>query len=174
MFLFTNSNVIQRLDQFSLKGNSPELIDCLANDAQKWAELRSILKDQVREARKFVRAYCQRYNANNVPKDLDNLLTNELESEVSNRIGQLDQIVRDLLQIVSIMCNIPGIIPAHFRQEFAWASVTEARISTRLGKNVMLLTYVSIFYLPLAFCAASTSASFAIIPCRASALSAAC
>lgn len=42
-------------------------------------------------------------------------------------------------------------------QEFAWAAITESRISTRLGQNVMLLTYVSIFYLPLAFCAVRTS-----------------
>lgn len=32
--------------------------------------------------------------------------------------------------------------------------MSETRISTRLGQNVMLLTYVSIFYLPLGFCAA--------------------
>lgn len=31
----------------------------------------------------------------------------------------------------------------------------ESRSSTRLGQNVQLLTYVSIFYLPLAFCAVS-------------------
>jgi hypothetical protein len=30
--------------------------------------------------------------------------------------------------------------------------VIESRASTRLGENVKLLTYVSIFYLPLAFC----------------------
>lgn len=41
------------------------------------------------------------------------------------------------------------------QQEFAWASINETRISTRLGQNVMLLTYVSIFYLPLGFCAVS-------------------
>jgi hypothetical protein len=32
--------------------------------------------------------------------------------------------------------------------------VIESRAATRLGENVKLLTYVSIFYLPLAFCAA--------------------
>ncbi|EPE25312.1 hypothetical protein GLAREA_01224 [Glarea lozoyensis ATCC 20868] len=37
---------------------------------------------------------------------------------------------------------------------FSASSVVESRISTRLGQNVRLLTYVSIFYLPLAFCAA--------------------
>ncbi|PMD34555.1 hypothetical protein L207DRAFT_570252 [Hyaloscypha variabilis F] len=32
------------------------------------------------------------------------------------------------------------------------STLEESRKSTRLGQNVMLLTYVSIFYLPLAFC----------------------
>lgn len=37
---------------------------------------------------------------------------------------------------------------------FNASALMESRSSTRLGQNVQLLTYVSIFYLPLAFCAA--------------------
>ncbi|RHZ49632.1 hypothetical protein CDV55_102505 [Aspergillus turcosus] len=37
---------------------------------------------------------------------------------------------------------------------FNASALMESRASTRLGHNVALLTYVSIFYLPLAFCAA--------------------
>ncbi|KAG8530501.1 uncharacterized protein KY384_005004 [Bacidia gigantensis] len=37
---------------------------------------------------------------------------------------------------------------------FSASSVFESRLSTKLAQNVRLLTYVSIFYLPLAFCAA--------------------
>jgi hypothetical protein len=37
----------------------------------------------------------------------------------------------------------------------AFSAVMESRASTRLGENVKLLTYVSIFYLPLAFCTVS-------------------
>ncbi|PMD13267.1 hypothetical protein NA56DRAFT_637974 [Hyaloscypha hepaticicola] len=37
---------------------------------------------------------------------------------------------------------------------FNASALIESRASTRLGQNVKLLTYVSIFYLPLAFCAA--------------------
>jgi hypothetical protein len=37
---------------------------------------------------------------------------------------------------------------------FSASALNESRASTRLGQNVQLLTYVSIFYLPLAFCAA--------------------
>ncbi|KAE9371039.1 hypothetical protein N431DRAFT_341691, partial [Stipitochalara longipes BDJ] len=36
---------------------------------------------------------------------------------------------------------------------FHASAVVESRLSTRLAQNVKLLTYVSIFYLPLAFCA---------------------
>jgi hypothetical protein len=38
---------------------------------------------------------------------------------------------------------------------FNASALMETRSSTRLGQNVQLLTYVSIFYLPLAFCAVS-------------------
>lgn len=37
---------------------------------------------------------------------------------------------------------------------FNASAPSETRITNRLGQNVKLLTYVSIFYLPLAFCAA--------------------
>ncbi|KAJ5723904.1 hypothetical protein N7488_001939 [Penicillium malachiteum] len=37
---------------------------------------------------------------------------------------------------------------------FNASALIESRNSNRLGQNVKLLTYVSIFYLPLAFCAA--------------------
>ncbi|KAJ2986733.1 hypothetical protein NUW58_g4888 [Xylaria curta] len=125
-----------RLNQLLSEGKSPDLMRRLAKDAQKWVELRGILRDQIREAKKFITDYCQYYNANNIPDDL-RLETEEMEQNINNRIGKLDQTSRDLLQI-----------------EFAWASITETRISTRLGQNVMLLTYVSIFYLPLGYCSA--------------------
>lgn len=73
----------------------------LANDAQKWAEIRIILEDQVAVARKFVADYGHRYNANQIPKDLQQSI-DEFEVNVNGRISQLDQTVRDLLQIVSI------------------------------------------------------------------------
>lgn len=37
---------------------------------------------------------------------------------------------------------------------FDASALIESRLSTRLGQNVQLLTYISIFYLPLGFCAA--------------------
>ncbi|KAL7792023.1 ankyrin repeat-containing domain protein [Trichoderma ceciliae] len=127
----------RRLHQLKDKGNNPEMIDLLANDSRKLAELRGILQDQIRVAKKFVNDYCRQYSVNQDKKGLLGLLTDEFELVVNNMLGQLDQTVRDFLQI-----------------EFAWTSINETRISTRLGQNVMLFTYVSIFYLPLGFCAA--------------------
>lgn len=57
------------------------------------------------------------------------------------------------LYVVRSNCLRPS--NTHSTKEFAWASINESRVSTRLGHNVMLFTYVSIFYLPLAFCAVS-------------------
>ncbi|PCH05679.1 Hypothetical protein PENO1_021120 [Penicillium occitanis (nom. inval.)] len=127
---------ISRLVQLRSEGKNPDLMRQLAQDAQKWTELRSILQDHTDTAQKFIVEYSQRYNANRFPKDLQNTV-DEFKAKISHRLDQLDQTIRDLLQF-----------------EFAWASINESRVSTRLGHNVMLFTYVSIFYLPLAFCAA--------------------
>uniref|UniRef100_A0A093V638 Serine/threonine-protein phosphatase 6 regulatory ankyrin repeat subunit B n=1 Tax=Talaromyces marneffei PM1 TaxID=1077442 RepID=A0A093V638_TALMA len=125
-----------RLDQLRSEGKNPDLMRRLARDAQKWTELRSILQDHTDVAQKFIVEYSERYHANQFPIDLQRTV-NEFKVDISRRLDQLDQTIRDLLQF-----------------EFAWASINETRISTRLGHNVMLFTYVSIFYLPLAFCAA--------------------
>ncbi|KAK0724228.1 hypothetical protein B0H67DRAFT_480549 [Lasiosphaeris hirsuta] len=48
---------------------------------------------------------------------------------------------------------------------FSASAVVESRLSTRLSQNVRLLTYVSIFYLPLAFCAVSLQIPHVITYC---------
>ena len=44
------------------------------------------------------------------------------------------------------------LLLANILQLFSASSVQESKAATRLGENVRLLTYVSIFYLPLSFC----------------------
>lgn len=81
----------------------------LAQDAERLAGLRVQLQHQVGAAEKFITDYSQHYNANESPTDLQKLITDEFELSIKNRFGQLDQTVRDLLQIVSIniiFCNI--------------------------------------------------------------------
>lgn len=45
--------------------------------------------------------YCARFNANNIPKDLQKLIKDDMEVGINKRLEELDQTVRDLLQIVS-------------------------------------------------------------------------
>jgi hypothetical protein len=71
----------------------------LARDAKRWAELRRILQAQIHAAREFLTVYCQRYNANQTSDDMKQL--NEFEGDVVSRISQMDQTVKELLQIVS-------------------------------------------------------------------------
>lgn len=99
--------ILQRLYQLRWEGKNPGLIGYLANDAQRWAEFRSSLQDQVRRARKFAVEYGQRYNENQIPKDTLQVI-GEFESRVSDLINELDQTVRDLLQIVGTL-TIPTI-----------------------------------------------------------------
>lgn len=59
------------------------------------------------------------------------------------------------------MC--PSVIieaKANKQQLFNASAVIESRASTRLGENVKLLTFVSIFFLPLAFTTVSLPCSF--------------
>jgi hypothetical protein len=72
----------------------------LAKDAQRWAELRSILQDHADVAQKFIVEYSERYNANQFPKDLQHTVK-EFKAKISLRLDQLDQTIRDLLQFVS-------------------------------------------------------------------------
>ena len=46
-------------------------------------------------------------------------------------------------------------------QLFSASAVIETRAAAQLGENVRLLAYVSIFYLPLAFCTVSCTYSLA-------------
>jgi hypothetical protein len=83
------------------KGQNPHMIDFLAKDAQKLANLRAIIVSQTSEAETFIRDYCLHYNANQIPQSLIGLLKHDIEIGITNRIGNLDQTVRDLLTIVS-------------------------------------------------------------------------
>ncbi|OPB41000.1 hypothetical protein A0O28_0106970 [Trichoderma guizhouense] len=127
----------QRLEQLALKGKPSSIIDCLAQDAQRLTVLRSDLAGQVYKAEEFMTKYCARYNADQIPKSLITLIKDDLETGISKEIENLALTLNDILQT-----------------EFALVSIYEARLSTKLAQNVMLLTYVSIFYLPLGFCAA--------------------
>ncbi|KAL7935803.1 hypothetical protein V8C35DRAFT_262360 [Trichoderma chlorosporum] len=127
----------KRLEQLKSKGEGSKITDGLAKDAQTLAELRTVLARLTFDVGRFMNNYCAHYNANQVPQTLRKLIKDDMEIGINKKLEDLDQTVRDLLQI-----------------EFAWITIHETRISTKLGQNVMLLTYVSIFYLPLGFCAA--------------------
>lgn len=51
------------------------------------------------------------------------------------------------------LSQAPGCMLTDVIQLFNASAVIESRASTRLGENVKLLTFVSIFFLPLSFCA---------------------
>lgn len=89
----------QRLDQLRSEGKNPDLMRRLARDAQKWTELRSILQDHTDVAQKFIVEYSERYHANQFPIDLQRTV-NEFKVDISRRLDQLDQTIRDLLQFV--------------------------------------------------------------------------
>ena len=54
--------------------------------------------------------------------------------------------------LIPLTCQLSHFANANDIQLFSASSVQESKAATRLGENVRLLTYVSIFYLPLNFC----------------------
>ncbi|KAJ6021918.1 hypothetical protein N7540_007422 [Penicillium herquei] len=71
----------------------------------------------------------------------------ELVRHIEQSCSALDGIKRE-------MDDIAETVKARRDGLFNASALSESRNSNRLGQNVKLLTYVSIFYLPLAFCAA--------------------
>lgn len=120
----------------------------LAKDSQKLTNLRMDLRNHLQISRDHVNVKGGRSKyKGEVLKILEHL-----EIGVNDRLSDSESTLKELLQIV-LSNPYPLRGRANCVQEFAWAAITESRISTSLGQNVMLLTYVSIFYLPLAFCA---------------------
>ncbi|KAI4201119.1 MAG: hypothetical protein LQ350_003433 [Teloschistes chrysophthalmus] len=98
----------------------------------------------------------------------------EFESAISDNINQwesyksaLPVLENDLdniqLKNVERQCRLLQIQREYFRQKlastralrdalFSASAVIESRASTRLGENVKLLTFVSVFFIPLSFC----------------------
>ncbi|KAE9370907.1 hypothetical protein N431DRAFT_468918 [Stipitochalara longipes BDJ] len=72
--------------------------------------------------------------------------------EFDNTIRNCNEVQAKLLKIEETFNEQRTKLVALRDGLFSASAVMESRASTRLGENVKLLTYVSIFYLPLAFC----------------------
>ncbi|EXA51434.1 hypothetical protein NW761_002608 [Fusarium oxysporum] len=81
--------------------------------------------------------------------------TEETPEALTRRVvGEIEAQV-DRLRIISARFEASRDKTKALREGlFSASGVIESRVSTRLGENVKLLTYVSIFYLPLSFCVA--------------------
>jgi hypothetical protein len=69
-------------------------------------------------------------------------------------IDDLNEFCGVLGEVKAQMDELAAAVQARRDGLFNASALGESMNSTRLGQNVKLLTYVSIFYLPLAFCAA--------------------
>ncbi|THV54254.1 hypothetical protein BGAL_0031g00280 [Botrytis galanthina] len=83
----------------------------------------------------------------------DNLRENS-RKKIQNLAKEIDVQVESLINWQSQFKHQQETAQAYRDGLFNASALMESRASTRLGENVKLLTYVSIFYLPLAFCAA--------------------
>jgi hypothetical protein len=93
-------NFLQRRDVLDRKGEEPGLINRLLEDAQKWTEFRSYVRDQVDAARKFGVGYSHRYQEEIALRELQ-AIVNEYEREINDEIDLLDKSSQSLIEIVS-------------------------------------------------------------------------
>ncbi|PTB65088.1 hypothetical protein BBK36DRAFT_1102280, partial [Trichoderma citrinoviride] len=91
----------RREGQLMSQGKDPQTMDDLAKDARKLADLRRSLASQISEARMFMNKPSIRREPYESRKKLLKYLEEEFEPGVTKRLDELDQIARDLLQIVS-------------------------------------------------------------------------
>lgn len=80
----------------------------IAENMLRWTQIQGTLSDQVTEARSFVSQY-QRFSETRHFSENMNTVIDLLERDVSSQIEKLEQIVRDLLQIVCIPVSLSGL-----------------------------------------------------------------
>ncbi|EKJ75846.1 hypothetical protein FPSE_04026 [Fusarium pseudograminearum CS3096] len=120
----------RRMKQLQEKGRS-EMIDDLAGDAKNLATLRRCLRTQVQDAKTFVDYYGR---SQGLDVDQQTLKTIEGFTNIDDLLKELDQTIRDLLQL-----------------EFAWVSIHEAHKSTSLGTSMKRLSWITFIFLPAMF-----------------------
>ncbi|KAK5993904.1 hypothetical protein PT974_07342 [Cladobotryum mycophilum] len=76
------------------------------------------------------------------------------ENELKRRVQFIGDRIKRLEEYKKRFMENLDKVRTHGNSLFNASAVVESRASTRLGENVEILTYVSIFYLPLSFCAA--------------------
>jgi predicted RNase H-like HicB family nuclease len=93
---------IQRRSVLAAKGKTPELINRLLEDAEKWIQFRTILRDQVDAAKEFRAKYSSRYDEDKALDNLESTIDN-FKEDISDKITELDKLSQSLIQIVSIL-----------------------------------------------------------------------
>ncbi|RJE19112.1 Ankyrin repeat protein [Aspergillus sclerotialis] len=89
-----------RRDVFLFKGRNQEILDSLLRDAEWWTYLRTVVQQQVRDAKAFGAKYCSLHDGGYAATQLEEA-ADALLSEVSRQIGSLDMASKDLIQIVN-------------------------------------------------------------------------
>ncbi|KAK8135653.1 hypothetical protein PG984_003593 [Apiospora sp. TS-2023a] len=123
-----------RMEQIREQGTSTHFINQLAHYAQLWAKLRKLVKTQ--QSLNPQRLVPSRTH---YPDTFFSPASKEFGDSwcrIANRITQLDQATRDLMQL-----------------EFAWVSIREAHLSTSLATSMKRLSWITFVFLPITFTA---------------------
>jgi ABC-type transporter Mla subunit MlaD len=96
---------MQRGDVLRQKGSNPKLLDELLHDGQEWVNLRSKLQYQIERAKHFTTDYSNRHGDLGA---LDGCLQTlrEFSDTVGEKISQLDDLSKSLIQMVRCQANL--------------------------------------------------------------------
>ncbi|KAH6962425.1 hypothetical protein BKA56DRAFT_622975 [Ilyonectria sp. MPI-CAGE-AT-0026] len=90
---------LKRRDILQAKGAKKNLADRLLDQGMAWINLRSAVRDMASDAQKFAREYHKRHQETSSIEGLLGAIKN-LSDNISNRISLLDEISKDLIQMV--------------------------------------------------------------------------
>jgi uncharacterized protein Yka (UPF0111/DUF47 family) len=93
------------------KGQNPNLINLLAEDALIWAKFRSNLQLQVDTAKDFARLIMP-YSDEEHLNDLQDFIE-RFSQDINKSIDELDQTIRDLLQLVGLFKSQLPLVSAN-------------------------------------------------------------
>ncbi|KAH6848201.1 hypothetical protein B0I37DRAFT_376943 [Chaetomium sp. MPI-CAGE-AT-0009] len=124
---------MRRDDQLNEYGQNSNFVQYLARDALKLAELRKTWRSQVDYANAHAAEHCRHHSDSKGHHRVQSAI-DRFESGVSTRIIQLDQTLKDLLQL-----------------EFAWVSTNEAHRSSSIATSMKRLSWITFIFLPIMF-----------------------
>lgn len=120
----------------------------------QWASERLALESVVSDALAFASIYCERHDEGEYYQEISDA-SKRLSQDVSESLDQLENVLRELLQLVSVTHfskTSAGYVKSDVltlaMQEFNLVSIKEARQSVTMSASMKRLTWITVSHVP--------------------------